>query len=197
LALVLREARRNWRWLAIHECAPASRGISVKLRRNCLRYVASNFFPAEPAGAIIHGLRNENLERQTFRDGSFDVVVTIDVFEHLFDPAAAMREIHRTLKPGGVCISAFPMVKGQADGMRLRARRGADGAVEHFEPAEYHGNPIDPEGSLVTVDYGYDVHKLVGEWAAFDARVVRFADRRAGILGELTDVLVCEKRKNP
>src|SRR5262245_40260121 len=92
VALVLNEVRPHWRWLAIHECAPAARGISVKLRRNCWRYVASNFFPAEPGGAVVHGLRNENLEQQTFRDGSFDIVVTIDVFEHLFDPEAAMRE---------------------------------------------------------------------------------------------------------
>ena len=194
VALALNETRPNWRSLAIHECSPSTRGISPKLQLQCANYVATNYFPEKPFGEIVLNLRNENLERQTFADASFDIVITIDVFEHLFDPAAAAREIHRTLKPGGVCISAFPVSKHQWEGLRWRARLGADGTVEHLAPAEYHGNPISPEGSLVTVDYGYDLHQLFAEWAPFDVRVLRFADRRAGVLGEFTDVVVCVRR---
>lgn len=193
VALVLNETRPNWRTLAIHECSPAPRGVSVKLQRQCAKYVATNYFAGKSPGAMVMNHRNEDLERQTFADASFDIVVTVDVFEHLFDPAAALREIHRTLKPGGVCISAFPMLKGQADAVRWRARRNPDGSIEHLEPAQYHGNPIDPQGSLVTADYGYDAHQLFAEWAPFDVRVLRFADRRAGVLGEFTDVVVCRK----
>jgi SAM-dependent methyltransferase len=193
VALVLNETRPNWRKLAIHECSPAPRGISVKLQQQGAKYVATNFFPDKPPGSTVQNHRNENLERQTFADASFDLVITVDVFEHLFDPAAAIREIYRTLKPGGVCISAFPMVKGQAAAARWRARRGDNGEIEYIEPAQYHGNPIDPQGSLVTVDYGYDVHQLFAEWAPLNVRVLRFADRSAGVLGEFTDVLVCAK----
>lgn len=41
----------------------------------------------------------ENME---FADNSFDVVVSHNVFEHLPDPVAVMREVARVLKPGGV-----------------------------------------------------------------------------------------------
>lgn len=193
VALVLNETRPNWRALAIHECSPAPRGISVKLKEQCANYVATNYFPNASAGSVVLGQRNENLERQTFADESFDLVITIDVFEHLLDPAAAMREIHRTLKPGGACISAFPIIKHQGQAVRWRVRRDDNGVIEYLEEEQYHGNPIDPKGSLVSVDYGYDVHQLFALWAPFDVRVLRFADRRAGVLGELTDVLACEK----
>lgn len=194
VALALNETRPHWRTLAVHECSPAPRGISVKLARTCLDYTPTNYFEGEAPGAIVRGHRNENLERQTFADERFDVVVTIDVFEHLFDPAAALREIHRTLRPNGVLISAFPMIPMMSDALRWRAKRNADGSVKHLLEPQYHGNPISDEGSLVTVDYGYAIHEEFARWAPFDVRLTRFADKRAGILGDFTDLVICWKR---
>jgi SAM-dependent methyltransferase len=39
-----------------------------------------------------------------FADGQFDIVTSIAVFEHLYDPFAAAREIFRVLKPGGALV---------------------------------------------------------------------------------------------
>jgi 2-polyprenyl-3-methyl-5-hydroxy-6-metoxy-1,4-benzoquinol methylase len=62
-----------------------------------------------PPGSIVGEYRNEDLERQTYADGSFDVVITQDVMEHIYDPSSAFREIARTLRPVGDLISsAFP-----------------------------------------------------------------------------------------
>lgn len=194
VALALNETRPDWRALAIHECSPAPRGISRKMQAECADYTATNFFEGEPLGSIVRDHRNENLEGQTFADERFDVVVTIDVFEHLFDPAKALREIHRTLKPSGVLISAFPMKPTLGDAVRWRAKRNPDGSIEHLMEAQYHGNPISDEGSLVTVDYGYGAHQQFAEWAPFDVRLTRFADRSAGVLGDFTDLVICKKR---
>ena len=193
LALVLNEKRPNWRALAIHECSPAERGISHRLRSDAPGYVATHFFEGKPLGSTVRGFRNENLEAQTFADGTFDIVVTLDVMEHLFDPEAAHREIWRTLRPGGLHICTFPISKGQAPAIKWRAKRSPDASIEHLAPAEYHGNPIGG-GALVTVDYGYDIHKQIAEWAPFDVSVVRANNKTAGVLGEMTDVVVCERR---
>jgi SAM-dependent methyltransferase len=41
-------------------------------------------------------------------DSYFDVVLLISVLEHLWDPVEALREIHRTLAPGGKLVINVP-----------------------------------------------------------------------------------------
>jgi hypothetical protein len=39
----------------------------------------------------------------------------------------------------------------------VRARLQADGTVEHLEPAEYHGDPVDPHGCLCFYHFGWEL----------------------------------------
>lgn len=43
-----------------------------------------------------------------FDDQSFDVVIALDIFEHLPDDRLAIRETFRVLKPGGILIANVP-----------------------------------------------------------------------------------------
>lgn len=194
LALVLREMRPDWRNLAIHESSPIDRGISALMRREGKKYVASHWFPDQAPGTGLHGFRNENLERQTFTDASLDLVISLDVMEHVFDPGRVYAEVHRTLKPGGLYLHTFPIQKGLVAAAKARAERDPDGNLRHLEEAQYHGNPIAETGSLVTFDFGYEIDRQIATWAPFDVRVLRFWDQTHGIVGEYTEVVVCRKR---
>jgi methionine biosynthesis protein MetW len=52
-----------------------------------------------------------------FEDGSFDLVVCVEVLEHLFAPHGAAAEIRRVLRPGGRLVASVP----NAAYWRLRA----------------------------------------------------------------------------
>lgn len=90
LVVMLERLYPEWRDLHIHESSPGGAS-SEKLRVGCARYTSSYFYPDVEPGTYRDGVRCENLERLTFEDAAFDIVVTQDVFEHVLDPAAGFR----------------------------------------------------------------------------------------------------------
>jgi SAM-dependent methyltransferase len=182
----------EWRSLTIHESSPANRGASRRLARECPRYVPSHFFPGIEPGNRVEEVRCENLEALTFPDDSVDLHVTQDVLEHVYHPSKVFREIARTLKPGGAHIFTTPLVNKDKPS-RLRARIGEDGQVFHLEPPVYHGNPISDKGSLVTVDWGYDICQAIFESCGLFTHLVYIDDLSMGIRAEYIEVLVTRK----
>jgi SAM-dependent methyltransferase len=164
------------------------------MAQQCRGYVGTQFFAGIEPGSIKDGWRNENLEEQTFPDGVFDIVVSLDVMEHVYSPDKVFREIHRTLASGGIYLCTFPVSKHQVKGWERRFELLPDGTRRDIKEPEIHGNPVSSEGSIVTVDWGYDLHQSIAAWAGFDVRVYRFADRTHGILGEYTEVVACKRR---
>lgn len=45
--------------------------------------------------------------------GSLDVVMAISVIEHVWDPLGTLKQIHRLLVPGGVCLVNVPSWRGK------------------------------------------------------------------------------------
>jgi SAM-dependent methyltransferase len=194
VALILNEQFPNWRDLFIHECSPANRGISSKMKLEAKNITQTHFYPGLERGSRARAYRNEDLQRLTFTDNAFDLFISLDVMEHIPDPEAAFKEIHRTLKPGGYMLCTWPVRRDQVEAVERRVSFSEDGTPTHIKEPEYHGNPISGDGALVTVDYGYEIHKKLTHWAAFDVRVLRFADRTHGILGDYTEVFLARKR---
>lgn len=54
--------------------------------------------------------RVEDLTRLTFSDGEVGTALCLDTLEHCADPLAACRELHRVLRPGGVCVITSVML---------------------------------------------------------------------------------------
>lgn len=192
LMLVIDLLYPDWRNLTIHESSPANRGASSRLSAGCSNYTPSQFFDGETCGGNFKGIRCENLEALTFADDTIDLHITQDVIEHVFHPSKVFNEISRTLKPGGAHIFTVPIVNKHKPS-KLRARIGNDGGVAHIEEPVYHGNPISDEGSLVTVDWGFDICQHIFESCGLFTQIIYFDDLSRGIRAEYIEVLVTVK----
>jgi len=192
LMLVIERFFPHWRELVIHESSPGNRGTSLRLAGECPGYFGSHFYPDLQPGSTERQWRSENLEALTMVDESVDLHVTQDVLEHVFDPAAVFREIARTLRPGGGHVFTVPLVNRAAPSCR-RAERLADGSVRHLQPPQFHGNPIDDTGSLVTMDWGYDIAAFIQAASGLFTHIVHLDDLQHGVRAEFIEVLVTIK----
>lgn len=184
----------NWRDLAIHESSPGGRGASIKLPNECKGYTASQFYPDITPGQVhlSSRYRCENLEKLTFPENSFDLFISQDVMEHIFDPASAFKEIARVLKPGGAHIFTAPLINKTRITEVWASRDESGQIIYHHEP-EYHGNPVDSNGSLVTMHWGYDIAGFVTETAKTPTVIIMIDNIDLGIRAEYIDVLLSFK----
>ncbi len=106
------------------------------------------------SGTVIKGIRHEDVEHLSFADGSFDLILSNDVLEHVVNPVKALKEAYRILRPQGELLMTVPFHLGLEESVR-RAEI-VDGKLVHLLPEVYHGNPVSDEGSLVFTDFGWD-----------------------------------------
>ncbi len=89
-----------------------------------------------------------DISRLPFRDDSFDVVSCFEVLEHLDDPAGALGEMARVLRPGGSLLLSVP----NDAGIKHRLKR---------DPHPLHQNEMDEERlRSLLVGAGYVVDEL-------------------------------------
>lgn len=132
-------------------------------------------------GAIIKGLRHEDVESLSFPDGSLDLIVSNDVFEHVPHPAKAFAECARVLKTGGLMLTTIPFHCNNNESIS-RAKM-VNGQLEHVLTPSYHGNPVSADGSLVFTDFGWDVIKEMQAKGFSDVSVEIYASAVFGHLG--------------
>jgi SAM-dependent methyltransferase len=167
----------------------------VKLREQCKHYIASQYDPELGFGNTHpgHGYRSEDLENQTFPDVAFDIVVTQDMMEHIFDAEAAFGDIHRTLKPGGAHIFTTPLINKNKPTEQC-AKRLEDGTIVHLHSPEYHGNPMSSEGSLVTWHWGFDIVDYIQKSHGGSAEIVFPKGRSMRIDADYFEIII-QKRE--
>lgn len=84
---------------------------------------------AREVGEVVQG----TLDAIPFPDDTFDLAVTLDVLEHLEDDRRALRELRRTVKPGGtllVTVPAYPWLWSEHDVVNHHHRRYTRKALE-------------------------------------------------------------------
>ncbi len=167
----------------------SSRGALCRhLRRSFAQVTVSELFDGVPPGQLRDGVQCQDVQRLTYRDASFDLVTSTEVFEHVPDDRRAFAEVHRVLRPGGSLVFTVPLMETKAT---LERARLEDGAVVHLTEPEYHGDRLRGRGRVLAFrTYGLDIlDRLRG--AGFEARLERIHDAAHAI----TDGTVVVGRK--
>lgn len=146
----------------------ASQGTLHHFLRRHSRYTCSEFFPNVAKGDIVNGVRCEDLQSLTFKDGSFDIVISEDVLEHVRRPSEAFASIFRVLKPGGCHVFTVPIY-----GNKTMVRVDTSGDQDVFLlPKVYHGDPLRSEGALAYNDFGTDIVQFADRYG-FKSAIVK------------------------
>ena len=85
---------------------------------HCQQLVACDINEADIEYAKALNAAVENVEYRvedalnlSFEDNSFDLIISVDVIEHVGQPERMVEEISRVLKPGGIAMITFPSLK--------------------------------------------------------------------------------------
>jgi ubiquinone/menaquinone biosynthesis C-methylase UbiE/glycosyltransferase involved in cell wall biosynthesis len=154
------------------------------LERRYATLQGSEYFgPEHKPGSIVEGIRHEDVMNLSFKDNSFDFVLSFDVLEHVPFPDKAFKEIYRALDENGFFIFSVPFSSSsQTDIIRASLRN--DGMIEHHLPAEYHGNPVDPEGGALCFRYfGWEMLEQMKIIGFKDVRCLAYWSEQQGYLG--------------
>ena len=88
-----------------------------------------------------------------FADNSFDVVISFHVLEHIPDDRAALREIHRVLKPNGRLVLCLPETDGPTDNYDPGTPEKRFERYGHHDHRRQYGSDI----PNLLMDHGFSV----------------------------------------
>ncbi len=121
--------------------------------RNFPDFICSEYLKNVPAGQTDkQGIRCEDLQKLSFPDNFFDLIISQDVFEHIAEPDLAWKEILRVLKPGGLHIFSIPFYPGHKTAVRAKL---VEGRLQLLRSRIFHGDNI--RDGLVFTDFGDDL----------------------------------------
>ncbi len=135
------------------------------------------------------GLRNESSTRLSFADGSFDFVLSFDVFEHIPEYSRGLLECYRVLKPGGRLIFTVPFRMDDEQNL-IRATCDPEGKVRHLMEPEYHGDPVNDAGCLCFYHFGWQLLDELRNCGFASAAAHVYWSNVLGYLGQ-NQVLFC------
>ncbi|MBN1826874.1 MAG: class I SAM-dependent methyltransferase [Candidatus Eisenbacteria bacterium] len=147
------------------------------------RYLCSEYYgDSYKSGDRVNGVMHQDLQDISFDDGSIDMVLSSDVFEHIPLPYRAHEEVFRVLRNGGRHIFTVPFLQTECLDDD-RAVPDDDGNIVHLKEPMYHGDPIRSEGALVFKIFGLEMLVRLRE-IGFRTRQYRLRNVRYGILGD-------------
>ncbi len=136
---------------------------------------------------------HEDVTNLSLSAGSVDAVVSLEVLEHVPDYRSALSEFSRVIKKeAGVLLVTAPLALG-SESTVVRARKEPDGSITHFEPPDYHGDPLSLEGVLCYYNFGWDILNTLREVGFSEAAIVQCWDLEKGYLGRGNQLIVATR----
>jgi SAM-dependent methyltransferase len=156
------------------------------LKKRIPDLVGGEYFEGNPdrkvfVPQISREIRNEDLTGLTFPDNEFDLVISLEVLEHIPDYKKALAEIYRVLKPGGYFVFSVPFLENKEKTL-VRAKL-ENVTVEYLFPAEYHGDPAADKDCLCFYHFGWDIFETLKKIGFSESGVYTCNSIRFGYLG--------------
>jgi SAM-dependent methyltransferase len=174
--------------------AEAFSPIAMLLRGLFPKFIGSEYAMDDSVRRHLYPVQHQDLTKLSLPSDCFDIVTTNEVLEHVSDIDAALHEVARVLRPGGVHIGTFPFLFEYEEG-DMRARLSEQQVVYLKEP-EYHGNPLDlAGGSLVFETPGWNIIQRA-HLAGFGSAQMRFvASEKHGYTTDNTGIILFVARR--
>jgi SAM-dependent methyltransferase len=171
IASVLEELNLNLKNIDIYELS--SRGPLFKfLKKNNCKLTYSEYYMDTPLGEFKNGIQCQDVQHLTYKDKSFDLCTSTDVFEHVPNDLLGFRDILRVLKKNGVFVFTVPL--HAATETVERAKILPNGDVKHILSPEYHGDPITESDSILAFrNYGQDIVQRLKSLGFSQAEIVQ------------------------
>lgn len=128
---------------------------------NVKNVIKSEYFDDVERGSYKDSVRSEDLRRLTFGDNELDVVIALDVFEHISEPWSAFAEVIRVLKPNGIGVITVPLDSRVKKTKTLA--KIENGKIECFGKPAYHSDPLREDVVQVFTEFGMDIQEKLRE----------------------------------
>ncbi len=171
---------------------PIGRKYGDIISQRCREYIGADVSPFIVQQNISDGFKsvliNNESGRVDLKAEYFDGAICCEVFEHLFDPLQAAKEIHRLLKPGGRVVAMVPNFGYHAWRIQALLRSQVPHEPEDPEINRFNGVHIryfsTTTFSRLFTDSGFKVLKVAG----YDVSSIWDISRGMGPLAKISDI---------
>ena len=154
-----------------------------RLQQELPRLRCSEYLP-EPDHWLRGQVPHRDLRRIGLPPATFHAVICNEVLEHVEELVPALRGMAEVLTLGGHLIATVPFLYGQQEHLVKAIWRGEGLEPEVIGEPDYHGNPVDDQGSLVYRYPGWQLLDDLREAGFRDAAVHAINSTAYGVLGE-------------
>lgn len=157
------------------------------LKKEYNTVVGSEFIPDKEKGALIRidenkTINNQDLTKLTYSNNEFDLILSLDVFEHIFDYRKALSEIFRVLKSDSYFVFSVPFsLNSKNNIMRAKIKNNI---IINILPPEYHGDPVTKNGCLCFYHFGWEIFNDLKDIGFKDSGAYTYQSLDFGYLSE-------------